>query len=156
VFAVPQSLPTSLPTNSGINPDPAPGDPDLTPGVIGPPGGVEGSCPLGSLCGAAAPLPDPVPATVRIGGDIKEPQLIENRPPVYPPMAQAARVGGRVVLEAHVGPDGRVREITIVESHALFNEAALASVRSRRYEPLRLNGVPTDFLITITVAFSVR
>jgi TonB family protein len=71
-------------------------------------------------------------------------------------MAQAARVGGRVVLEAHVGPDGRVREITIVESHALFNEAALASVRSRRYEPLRLNGVPTDFLITITVAFSVR
>jgi hypothetical protein len=29
-------------------------------------------------------------------------------------------------------------------------------VRSRRYEPLLLNGVPTDFLITITVAFNLR
>ena len=157
VFAVPESLPTSLPTSSGVNLDPVQGLNEWTPGEAGPTGGIEGPCPLGSLCGTAAPpFPDPVPATVRIGGDIKEPRLVENRPPVYPPMAQAARVGGRVVLEAHVGPDGRVREITIVESHALFNDAALASVRSRRYEPLRLNGVPTNFLITITVAFSAR
>jgi protein TonB len=71
-------------------------------------------------------------------------------------MAQAARVSGRVVLEAHVGLDGRVKEVRITQSHALFDEAALASVRSRLYEPLLLNGVPTEFLVTITVAFNVR
>jgi protein TonB len=155
--ALPQDVPTSLPVHGGINLDPVQDVGEWTPDVSDRVGGIEGACPPGSLCGSAvASLPDPVPVTVRIGGDIKEPRLIESRPPVYPPMAQAARVGGRVVLEAHVGPDGRVREIRVVESHALFDEAALVSVRSRRYEPLRLNGVPTDFLITITVAFSVR
>ena len=156
-LSTPRDLPTSLPTDTGINLDlvsnfdGAPtGDPD-------PGGRIDGTCPLGSLCGTAVtPIEGPVPTTVRIGGDIKEPRLIENRAPVYPPIAQAAGVAGKVVLEAHVGPNGRVREIRIVEGHTLFDEAALASVRSRRYEPLRLNGVPTDFLITITVAFNFR
>jgi protein TonB len=149
-------IPTSLPSNPGIELDPVPGVEGMNPGNPGP-GGIDGGCPLGSICGpAAVATADPGPTTVRIGGDIREPRLIENRAPVYPPMAQAAGVAGTVVLEAHVGPDGRVREIRIVEGHALFNDAALASVRSRRYEPLRLNGVPTDFLITITMAFNFR
>lgn len=149
-------IPTSLPSNPGIGLDPAPSFQGTTPGDLGS-GAIDGGCPLGSICGTAAvPTATPGPITVRIGGDIREPRLIENRAPVYPPMAQAAGVPGRVVLEAHVGPDGRLREIRIVEGHALFNDAALASVRSRRYEPLRLNGVPTDFLITITMAFNVR
>ena len=68
----------------------------------------------------------------------------------------AAGVAGRVVMEAHVGRNGRILEVKIIESHSLFDEAALASVRSRLYEPLLLNGVPTDFLITITMAFNPR
>ncbi len=149
-------IPTSLPSRQGIGLDPVPDIDGTTPGDPSP-GSIDGGCPLGSICGpAAVATAEPGPTMVRIGGDIKEPRLIENRAPVYPPMAQAAGVPGKVVLEAHVGPDGRVREIRILEGHALFNDAALASVRSRRYEPLRLNGVPTDFLITITMAFNVR
>lgn len=150
------NIPTSIPSNPNIDLDPVPAVEGTTPGNPVP-GGVDGGCPLGSICGSAAvATTGPGPTMVRIGGDIREPRLIENRAPVYPPMAQAAGVPGKVVLEAHVGPDGRVREIRILEGHALFNDAALASVRSRRYEPLRLNGVPTDFLITITMAFNVR
>ncbi len=116
-----------------------------------------GDCPLGSLCGPGLEaIADPGPVLVHIGGLVKEPRLIEGRAPQYPPIAQAAGVGGKVVLEARVGQDGRVREVRIREGHTLFDEAALASVRSRRYEPLLLNGVPTEFLITITVAFNVR
>lgn len=140
-------------------------DVEIAPGTVGEisdlePGKDEvgsNDCPLGSICGPAIqPIARPNPPTVRIGGLIKEPRLIEGRAPVYPAMAQAAGVGGKVVLEAHVGPDGRVRGVTIVQGHSLFDEAALASVRSRRYEPLLLNDVPTDFLITITVVFNVR
>ena len=116
-----------------------------------------GDCALGALCGAGVSIEIAKPVeVVRIGGLIREPRLIEGRPPQYPPIAQAAGVAGKVVLEAHVAQNGRVLDLRIVEGHTLFNEAALASVRSRRYEPLLLNGVPTDFLITITVAFTLR
>ncbi len=116
------------------------------------------ACALGALCGnglAPAPSPSPI-AITRVGGLIREPRLIEGRPPRYPPLAQASGVSGAVVVEAHVGPDGRIRDVRVVEGNPLFNDEALASVRSRRYESLLLNGVPTDFLITITVAFRIR
>jgi protein TonB len=87
---------------------------------------------------------------------IHEPRLRESRSPVYPPIAQAAGVSGTVVLEARVGQDGRVKEVRITQGNALFDEAALASVRSRRYDALLLNGVPTEFLVTITVTFNLR
>ena len=61
-----------------------------------------------------------------------------------------------MILEAHVSEHGRVLEVRVVEGHALFTEAALASVRSRVYEPLLLNGVRSDFLLTITMAFNIR
>lgn len=125
------------------------GDRDLTD-LVG------GECPPGSLCGPAPRFPDPHPTAVRVGGLIKEPRLLEARAPQYPPIAQAAGLTGRVVLEARVGADGRIREVGITSGHPLFFEAALASTRSRRYEPLLLNGVPTDFFITITIAFNLR
>lgn len=154
ILSTPTDVPNSLPVDTAF---------DLlsVPDVDGPPsvpvGRIDGTCPPGSLCGAAAvPIEGPPPAVVRIGGLISEPRLVAGQAPIYPPLAQAAGVAGKVVLEAHVGPDGRVREVRILEGHTLFNEAATESVRSRRYEPLRLNEVPTAFLITITVAFKAR
>ena len=61
-----------------------------------------------------------------------------------------------MILEAHVGEDGRVVDVRVIEGHRLFDESALASVRSRRYEPLLLNGVRSDFLVTITLTFRIR
>ena len=155
------ATPTTIPDS--LRPDVLDPDADLgaRPGVGSPDGldgtnAVGGDCPLGSLCGPGLP-PIAEPAKiVRIGGDIKEPRLLESRTPQYPPLAQAAFVSGRVVIEAHVGGTGRILEVRVIESHTLFDEAALASVRSRRYQPLFLNGVPTDFLVTITVAFNAR
>ena len=47
-------------------------------------------------------------------------------------------------------------EKTAASERSASRKATPASVRSRRYEALLLNGVPTDFLVTITVAFSFR
>jgi len=157
-LAVAPNPPTDIPT--ALNPAFAP-DPGVTSDRFEidarPNGSPDGACPLGSVCGAStAPLDPPPTPLVRIGGAIREPRLAESRAPVYPPVAQAAGVSGTVVLEAHVGQDGRVIEVRITQSHALFDAAALASVRSRRYEPLLLNGVPTEFLVTITVTFNLR
>lgn len=154
--STPRDLPTSLPADAGLHLEAVPNF-DQRPSGDADPEDRIGTCPPGALCGTGAvPIRDPAPTAVRIGGAIKEPRLIESRAPVYPPLAQAAGVEGKVILEARVGPDGRVRDVRIVEGHTLFDEAALTSVRSRRYEPLRLNGVPTDFFITITMAFHAR
>ena len=157
VLSIPRDVPKSLPTDTSFSLDPLRDFDGLPPGDPDQDGRFDGTCPLGSLCGTATvPIPDPPRAVVRIGGLIKEPRLVESRAHISPPIAQAAGVPGKVILEAHVGPDGRVREVRILEGHTLFNESAMDSVRSRRYEPLRLNEVPTAFLITITVAFKAR
>lgn len=124
---------------------------DPTPGSSTP-------CAVGALCDGPGSVEPATPQheTVRVGGVIAEPRLLEGRPPVYPPIAIAVGVSATVVIEAHVLQDGRVVEAHVLRGHSLFDEAALQSVRSRRYEPLRLNGIPTDFIITITVKFSVR
>jgi protein TonB len=150
---------TPLPASLGDPLDPEGGSPvALGQGDLGPGTSIGGDCAPGAICGQAPlTLADPAPpGPPRVGGIIKEPRLIENRAPRYPLLAQSAGVSGLVVVEAHIGENGRVREARIVQGHTLFDDAALASVRSRRYEPLLLNGVPSDFLVTITIRFSLR
>jgi protein TonB len=154
--------PSDTPTGFRVDDvlDPGPG---TTSGAVGEDGGDKrgapgGDCELGALCGVGLPSTAGTqePTIARVGGLIREPRLIESRPPQYPPVAQAAGVSGKVVLEAHVSTDGRVLDVQVTTGHPLFDTAAIASVRSRRYEPLLLNGVPTEFLVTITVVFNAR
>ena len=73
-------------------------------------GGVEGGVPGGVVGGVvgglpeAPPPPPPPQAPVRVGGNIKPPNKIRDVPPVYPPIAQSARVQGVVIIEATIGP----------------------------------------------------
>ena len=60
---------------------------------------------------APPPPPPPPPAQpVRVGGNIKQPTKTRDVRPVYPPIAQSARVQGVVIIEATIGPDGAVRD----------------------------------------------
>jgi protein TonB len=38
----------------------------------------------------------------------------------------------------------------------LLDQAALAAVRQWRYTPTRLNGVPVEVVMTVTVTFTLR
>lgn len=152
----PASIPPSLNTIHTL--DLEPGPPGASPSTDADPNASDAyDCPLGSLCATPSPRrEEPAQTLVRIGGLIREPRLLEARPPQYPKVAQRAGVTGKVIIEARVGQDGRVKELRVTEGHPLFDEAARASVRSRRYEPLLLNGVPTEFLITITMKFNLQ
>src|SRR5688572_6266320 len=128
----------------------------------GVPGGTSGGT-IGGVVTPSAPPPPPPPkeppapkGPVRVGGKISAPQVVHRVNPDYPAVAQQARVGGDVVLEAVVGPDGRVQSVRVVKSHPLLEQAAVNAVKQWRYEPLRLNGEPTPFVLSVTVAFTVR
>jgi TonB family protein len=91
---------------------------------------------------------------LRIGGQIKPPVKIKDVKPVYPAIAQSARVAGAVTIEATIGPDGKVIDAKVVRSIPLLDQAALDAVRQWEYTPTLLNGVPVPVLVTVTINFT--
>jgi protein TonB len=93
---------------------------------------------------------------VRVGGNITAPLKTRDVDPVYPPVAQAARVSGIVILEAEIGVDGRVTNVTVLRSVPLLDDAAIVAVQQWEYTPTTLNGSPVAVLMTVTVNFQLR
>jgi protein TonB len=91
-----------------------------------------------------------------VGGNIRAPQKTRNVPPVYPPIAQSARVQGVVIIEATIGPSGRVEDAKILRSIPLLDQAALDAVKQWEFTPTLLNGVPVPVIMTVTVNFTLQ
>ena len=131
----------------------------------GVPGGVEGGIPGGVVGGVvgglpeAPPPPPPAPTAaprtpVRIGGQIKQPQLLKRIEPEYPPLAVKAHIQGIVILEATVNEDGAVAEVRLLRSaNPLLDREAEIALRQWRYSPLDLNGTHVPFVLTVTLSF---
>ena len=96
--------------------------------VAGDIGGVVGGIPGGVP--EAPPPPPPPPAPVRVGGAIQPPKKVRDQAPTYPPIAQSARVQGVVILEATIGPDGRVQDVRVLRSIPLLDAAAIEAVQA--------------------------
>ena len=95
-------------------------------------------------------------APVRVGGNIKTPTKTRDVKPVYPPIAQSARVQGVVIIEATIGPDGRVKDAKVLRSIPLLDQAALDAVKQWQFTPTLLNGVPVPVIMTVTVNFTLQ
>lgn len=90
------------------------------------------------------------------GDELIPPRKIRDVPPSYPPVAQAARVQGVVILEAVVGGDGRVTEVKVLRSVPLLDDAAIAAVRQWVYTPGMRCGRPVPVIVTTNVSFQMR
>lgn len=125
-------------------------------------GGVEGGVPGGVVGGVvgglpeAPPPPPPPQAPVRVGGNIRPPTKVRDVKPVYPSIAQSARVQGVVIIEATIGPDGKVKDARVLRSIPLLDQAALDAVRQWEFTPTLLNGVPVPVIMTVTVNFTLQ
>lgn len=165
IAAAATSAPRSAAASAAPSTAPASIEPEAatTASVMGEPGGVEGGIP-GGLVGSPGLMPDvPVPpqapavtGPLPVGGRIKEPTKVRHVPPVYPAIAQQARVEGIVIIEAIIGVDGRVQQARVLRSQPLLDEAALAAVRQWLFTPTLLNGVPVPVIMTVTVHFKLQ
>ena len=90
---------------------------------------------------------------VRVGGAIRNPTKTKNVLPVYPVVAKSARVGGTVIVEATVGPDGKIADARVVKSVPLLDQAALDAVRQWEYAPTRVRGVAVPVIINVAINF---
>ena len=125
----------------------------------GVPGGIEGGVPggiVGGIVGGLPPEAPPPPKAVRVGGQIKTPKLLKKVDPVYPELAKQARAGALIILEATVDASGQVQDVRILRGAPLFDEAAADAVKQWFYRPLLLNGVPTPFIVTVTLNFHLQ
>lgn len=126
----------------------------------GVPGGVEGGVPGGVVGGIVGGLPAevaPPPAkVVRIGGQLLAPKLVHRVDPVYPALAQRARLQATLVLEAWVDKEGRVKNVKVLRGVPLLDEPAMEAVKQWRYRPLLLNGEATEFVLTVNISFKLE
>ena len=115
---------------------------------------------IGVGIGPTAPpprAPEPVktqPAQrIRVGGNVRPPQILQRINPAYPPLAKQARISGLVKLEGIIAKDGTVQQLKVVSGHPLLAPAALEAVRQWRYNPTLLNGEPVEVISPIDVNF---
>jgi len=95
------------------------------------------------------------PQTVRVGGDVKPPLKVKNVDPVYPRLALSGKIQGVVILEATIGTDGKVKDVKVVKSLKLLDDAAVTAVREWEYKPTVINGHPVQVIMTIPVNFTL-
>lgn len=151
------------PPNGLVAPRAVPGE--ITPepaidlgGGGGDPNGVEGGVPDGVVGAIVGGLPQrvaPPAKVVRVGGRLVAPERVRYVQPVYPQVAVASHISAIIILEAQVDIRGIVKTVSVLRGHPLFDDAAVEAVKQWRYKPLLLNGEPTEFILTVTVAFNL-
>jgi protein TonB len=114
---------------------------------------------VGALVGAERvppppPPPAPAPATpVRLHAGMQAPVKTTHVNPVYPAIAQTARIEGVVILEAIIDARGLVQSVQVLRSVTLLDQAAIDAVKQWRFTPGRLNGEAVPVIMTVTVTF---
>lgn len=147
------AAPTDAPQGFADEPEPIgdPGEP-IDGAVIT---GIENAADTLAPPPPPPPPPPQEPRTVRVG-EVRPPTKIRDAAPVYPAIAQSARISGVVIIQATIGVDGAVIDATVLRSVPLLDQAALEAVRQWRYTPSRLNGQPVAVVMTVTVNFQLR
>lgn len=129
--------------------------------ISGVEGGVEGGVVGGVLGGVVGGVLRPREVelgkdVVRATGEVMPPRLIKKVDPVYPEEARKAGVSGVVILEVQTDKTGHVKDVRILRSIPMLDQAAIDAVKQWVYEPLIVNGQPKGVIFTVTVSFMLK
>jgi periplasmic protein TonB len=152
------TAPSRIPQHSAMNvTDAAPGD--IAPAFER---GSDGSRVMDALGKESVPPPPVViapkalPGPLRISAGVATGRLLVPIQPIYPAIAQTARIQGTVVVEAVISREGTVENLRVISGPPMLAQAALSAIARARYEPYRLNGEPVEVETTINVVFSLN
>ena len=110
----------------------------------------------GQSGGSVQPLA-PEPARIKVGGNVRPPEVIYRRDPVYPPTARSAGIQGTVLLEAVISTAGDPLSIRVMNSQIDpdLARAAVEAVNQWRFKPALLNGAPVEVVSEVNVSFTL-
>lgn len=131
----------------------------LPPGVMnmGGPAAVPGLGCDPFNCGNARPtVHQAVQPAQQVSTGVMEGRLIYKVLPVYPAMARAIHIAGRVELQATISREGTIENLRAVSGPPLLQQAAIDAVKQWRYRPYLLNGQPVEVETTINVDFTMN
>ena len=89
------------------------------------------------------------------GSNLQSAKLIKSVKPIYPLMAKNARIEGIVRFKAIIGKDGKVQNLQLVSGPTELVNAANDAVKQWVYQPMLLNGQPTESVMQIDVLFKL-
>jgi TonB family protein len=93
---------------------------------------------------------------LRIGGNVKEPQLLSHVMPQYPLTAKEAGIQGDVVIQTTVDEHGNVVNMKVVSGPMMLRQPALEALKRWKYAPSTLNGQPISVQMSVTIKFNNR
>ncbi len=119
--------------------------------------------PAEALKNSTAPVPqavaNPTPifplVAVPVSQGVTGGRLTHKVDPTYPIEARNQHIEGAVKLEALVGEDGNVHEVTVTSGPPLLAKAAALAVKQWHYQPFQLNGRPVSMHNQITIQFKL-
>jgi len=107
--------------------------------------------PTAKTCGANTAAASGPP----IGGQIKAPTKLADAHPVFPANLKGTNTSGVVVITAHIGTDGFVKDARVTRQvNPDFEQAAIDAVRQWQFSPTLLNCVPVEITMTATINFT--
>jgi len=124
-------------------------------------GGVEGGVPGGVVGGVVGGLPTLAAAAatagaVRVGGNIRPPQKIRDVKPVYPSIAQSARVQGVVIIEATIVLMEKSRtRASCVRFRCSTRQPSTPCASGIHADPAQRRA-PVPVIMTVTVNFTLQ
>ena len=101
--------------------------------------------------------PDAVPGPPRalISRNAVEGLVIKKVPPIYSPIALAARASGIVHVQAVIGPSGTVEAARAIDGPEMLKQAAMDAVKQWVYKPYLIGGQPAEVSTDISVVFTL-
>jgi len=96
------------------------------------------------------------PKKIAVSPGVMQGYLLVKTVPKYPAIAKEAHIQGTVVLQVTISKTGTIEELHVVSGAPLLWQASIDAVKTWRYRPYLLNGVPVDVETQINVVFSLR
>lgn len=99
----------------------------------------------------------PQPTGPVMVGNLDE-KLLEGSPPRYPMESRRKHEQGTVVVRLLIGADGRVTDISVVQSSGFnrLDQAALQAIRTWRWQPTIRDGQPVEIRGLYSMPFTLR
>jgi TonB family protein len=127
--AIPKRANESARAVPKVNPQPDVAQPERSEPAETLPAGVANGQVDGAQGGIQGGEPGGAGEAIRVGGNIREPQIIKLVKPKYPPEAIQAHVDGAVILEATINEKGDVVNVKVVSGPPTLISAAIEAVQ---------------------------
>jgi len=96
-----------------------------------------------------------IPALAQVATVPQEQVLLSKlSPPIFPPLARAARVSGDVEIALRIRKDGTVESVEVVRGHPLLKPAALESARQSKFECHDCRDTPAPYSLLYTFEYT--